>query len=335
MDNNNLKDIGLFISKRRKKMNLTQNELASLINVSFKTISKWETGHNFPDLAYQRTLCKILKITLDELHDGKINKKMRIIKMLTTITTILFIIFIPIFIYLIIYYYQNKDTFNINSFTGIDKSVVLRGNFIEHHLYNTLIINDFILDDEITENDIFNLDIYYNNRLQYHSNKANDIFFNTNYKFDNKWTFTISINEKIASHGYLSFNKSIILTPKEKNKLLNDNSRIIIDKLINSGFVYANENQLLKKETNYYCEYFIDSNRFIYHYNKNYLIMYYPSEDYIEAYIYQNNGNIRTIIEKYTYHYQKDELECIVGICSSKKDILKIMDKYRSLLLGE
>lgn len=35
---------GVFISKKRKEMNLTQEQLAEKLGVSNKTISKWETG---------------------------------------------------------------------------------------------------------------------------------------------------------------------------------------------------------------------------------------------------------------------------------------------------
>ena len=39
-----LKKIGAFIAKCRKEKNMTQKELAELIGVSDKSISKWERG---------------------------------------------------------------------------------------------------------------------------------------------------------------------------------------------------------------------------------------------------------------------------------------------------
>lgn len=36
--------IGKFISDRRKKQGLTQKQLADQLNVTDKTVSKWETG---------------------------------------------------------------------------------------------------------------------------------------------------------------------------------------------------------------------------------------------------------------------------------------------------
>ncbi len=41
---------GLMIKELRQKRHLTQMELGSLLNVSDKTISKWETGKGLPDI---------------------------------------------------------------------------------------------------------------------------------------------------------------------------------------------------------------------------------------------------------------------------------------------
>ena len=42
--------IGLFIKQLRNEKNLTQQELADKLSVSFKTISKWECGKGMPDI---------------------------------------------------------------------------------------------------------------------------------------------------------------------------------------------------------------------------------------------------------------------------------------------
>lgn len=43
---------GSTIKSLREKQNLTQVELAKLLSVSDKTISKWETGRGFPDITF-------------------------------------------------------------------------------------------------------------------------------------------------------------------------------------------------------------------------------------------------------------------------------------------
>lgn len=42
---------GEVISKRRKELGLTQNQLAQLLNISFQAVSKWENNMAYPDIA--------------------------------------------------------------------------------------------------------------------------------------------------------------------------------------------------------------------------------------------------------------------------------------------
>lgn len=60
-------DIGKFIQEIRKEKGLTQKELAELIGVSDKTISKWETGNSSPDTSMLMSLSEALEITVNEL----------------------------------------------------------------------------------------------------------------------------------------------------------------------------------------------------------------------------------------------------------------------------
>lgn len=66
-----LAKIGKFIQERRKAKNLTQVQLAQKINVSEKTVSKWECGNGFPDTSLMLPLCDALDITANELLSGK------------------------------------------------------------------------------------------------------------------------------------------------------------------------------------------------------------------------------------------------------------------------
>jgi len=43
--------IGKFLANERKKKEYTQKQLAGVLGVSDKTISKWETGKSIPDIA--------------------------------------------------------------------------------------------------------------------------------------------------------------------------------------------------------------------------------------------------------------------------------------------
>ena len=45
------KKIGAFLKQCRKEKNLTQEQLAEKFGVSVRTVSRWETGSNMPDLS--------------------------------------------------------------------------------------------------------------------------------------------------------------------------------------------------------------------------------------------------------------------------------------------
>ena len=63
--------IGSYIAKKRREMNLTQEQLAEKLGVSNKTISKWENGKCMPDYSIIEELCETLSISLSELMDGE------------------------------------------------------------------------------------------------------------------------------------------------------------------------------------------------------------------------------------------------------------------------
>ena len=63
--------IGKFIAECRKKQNLTQAQLAEMLNVTDRAISKWETGKAMPDSNIMLELCHILGINVNELLCGE------------------------------------------------------------------------------------------------------------------------------------------------------------------------------------------------------------------------------------------------------------------------
>ena len=64
-------EIGKFIAECRKNKNMTQNQLAKMLNITNKSISKWENGSCLPDPSLYEPLCDILGITINELFAGQ------------------------------------------------------------------------------------------------------------------------------------------------------------------------------------------------------------------------------------------------------------------------
>ncbi len=62
---------GAFIAGIRKQRGMTQKKLAEKLGLSDKTISKWETGHGFPDISVIPDLCRELGISANELLAGE------------------------------------------------------------------------------------------------------------------------------------------------------------------------------------------------------------------------------------------------------------------------
>ena len=62
---------GTFIKHSREKRKLTQAQLAECLNVSDKTISKWETGRGYPDIVLLHPLAKALGLSVTELLAGE------------------------------------------------------------------------------------------------------------------------------------------------------------------------------------------------------------------------------------------------------------------------
>ena len=63
--------IGSFIKELRKEQNLTQEELAEKFNVARRTVSRWETGSNMPDLDILIEMADFYDVDLREILDGE------------------------------------------------------------------------------------------------------------------------------------------------------------------------------------------------------------------------------------------------------------------------
>ena len=63
--------IGRFIADERKRKGYTQKQLSEKLEISDKTISKWERGNGFPEVSLLLPLCNELEITVNELLSGE------------------------------------------------------------------------------------------------------------------------------------------------------------------------------------------------------------------------------------------------------------------------
>lgn len=74
--------VGSFIRELRRVKNLTQEQLAEEFSVSRRTVSRWETGNNMPDLDILIEMSDFFEVDLREILDGerkgeKMNEEMK------------------------------------------------------------------------------------------------------------------------------------------------------------------------------------------------------------------------------------------------------------------
>ncbi len=63
--------IGKFLKELRKQKGLTQEQFAEIVNVSNRTVSRWENGYNLPDLDVLIELADYYEVDLREILDGE------------------------------------------------------------------------------------------------------------------------------------------------------------------------------------------------------------------------------------------------------------------------
>lgn len=65
--------VGLLILELRKEKNMTQKEIADAMNISDKTISKWERGLGCPDVSLLSELSHILGVNIEKILQGDLD----------------------------------------------------------------------------------------------------------------------------------------------------------------------------------------------------------------------------------------------------------------------
>ena len=249
----NQEKIGKFISKERKNKNLTQKELADKLNISEKTISKWECGKGLPEVSLMQPLCKEIDITVTELLNGEKSpkedkaivdyfkyEKKRSKKRITLfiITSILLITFI---LSTITYYINNYGKIVIYELSGESENFsYTNGMFIKSNTKNILSSGELIVKniEELSESNIVSVILKSDNQiiiggttnLSIEDNGYNEIFTKEKINNINNWyleityedddtikTEKIKLNNKVILKNTNYFNKVIQSISSEKN----------------------------------------------------------------------------------------------------------------------
>ena len=63
--------VGIFLKELRKEKGLTQEQLANVLNVSNRTVSRWETGSNMPDISILVEIAGFYDVSIPEIVQGE------------------------------------------------------------------------------------------------------------------------------------------------------------------------------------------------------------------------------------------------------------------------
>ncbi len=162
--------IGKYIKKKRKKINITQDELGELLGVTGKAVSKWECGSALPDVSLFIPLSNILKIEVSELLNGEdrkdkpelVHKRKNILMIILTILTVLSITFTLI---MGIYYKNNYDKVHIYKLMSADSNFLVDGEIVTVNDNNYIhIYNIGYLGKNVVNGNSIKYSLYYKNK---------------------------------------------------------------------------------------------------------------------------------------------------------------------------
>lgn len=199
---------GKTLAKLRKDRKLTQQELADLLNVTNKTISKWETNTTAPDIDTLKRISQVLKVPVDVLlgnskltvtdshNKHKLTKK-KLILLISLLLVSLFFIY-----YLIANFILNTKSYSLIS--G-DERFTIEGNITvdNKQYYLSLIvkgINDELFEDQIINNAEYSIII--NDKIIYNNGDISSTTLTDNQSLS-KYISKISINHNDKKSKYL------------------------------------------------------------------------------------------------------------------------------------
>lgn len=141
-----MEQIGSIIKDIRKKNNLTQNEFASILGVTFQAVSKWENDKSIPDITILKDISNKFNVDLNYLISGKkanINKKSFFKKNMIIITATIFII-----ISVCVFLFFHKHNYEFKTLNGETKDIKVTGSITYDESKSSIYLNvDYNADD--------------------------------------------------------------------------------------------------------------------------------------------------------------------------------------------
>ncbi len=192
----NQEKIGKLIKDLRIKNNLTQNDLANILGVTYQAVSKWENGKNIPDIAVLKQISSYFKIDINNLLEGNLSSKNN--KNIKNLITLGIILIIVISVMIVFSIKANKDNFEFKTISTTCNSFNITGSMAYNKDKSSIYIsnitycggNDNTLYKEIKctlyeENKNSNIKIGTHNYKNSKGITLEDFLHNTKFNIDN------------------------------------------------------------------------------------------------------------------------------------------------------
>lgn len=328
-------DFANTIYNIRKERDITQKELADLIGVSDRTISKWENGSTVPDLETIKKICKELKISPDSIvkseknyKDILQNLKRKLGHILNYILNHIFLIgFIITFILLLAYFINNYNTIRIYNLTYESENITFDdGYFFKTKVLNIITINNINLEKINYEPTSIKLELYtYLNgdkHVIFESNSLDNVYIEESKSYTD--LLKKDVIENIKNNLYIK----IYTTDIDNNNYSYESKLILKQKLNNNKLCYK--------------EYIKEQNKGIEDLGLQNPFLALKENDYNEnstKQVVENNNSINkleslgfTYDEKNDTYFKVDDDGGVIEFCLSakvlKKEIIKDNLKY-------
>lgn len=297
------------ISKIREMNNMTQKELAEIIGVADRTISKWENGSSVPDGVSIRKICNKLGISPSNLLTEKRTFKdylrygiKGVIKAFKYILhNIFLLIFIVLFILLLIYFINNYNAVSMYTITYNTKDdlSISRGYFIKNKVRNILLIDNIEItkmDYEIKDIELELFTLVNADKISiYTSDNLEDIFI----------TELNNYPERLKDDAINSMKNNLHLEIKitdEDNVIHNYKANLILKvNFVSNKLSYEN----FKTENGYNSKNIYNGNKSLLD-NTNYISLNLPNQKIEEEQTNIEEENIQEKLASIGYEYNND-----------------------------
>jgi transcriptional regulator with XRE-family HTH domain len=141
------------LKKEREKRDWSQNELAEKIHVSRQSVSKWETGKNYPSIEVIIHLSDLFGITIDELLRSDEELKARVIRDSKQLAhPKMKVLFDSVFMLGVILLASKLVIFGLNKFAGLEITILEGMPLISNFLPLALMVIGGIGSDQLKNN---------------------------------------------------------------------------------------------------------------------------------------------------------------------------------------